>query len=78
MQKTHWQRYSIDELLARARNELRINPTITTYYFIDGDEYRQARNPWFSLAAAANRAATSITELGKSMQEMMRSLNESP
>lgn len=52
---------------ARAREELRINPTITTYYMIDDYEVRAAVT-YRQLAESSAKVSASFNLLGESIK----------
>lgn len=56
--------------LNRAREELRLNPTITVYHFTDGHEYRCAASPVPHLKASFDRLATSVAKAAEGFAAM--------
>jgi hypothetical protein len=70
-------RRSLRELYARAIRELALNPTITSYYFIDGLEYR-IHHVWSQLQGDLKRLRDGFAELKDSVQQMMFGLGDPP
>lgn len=55
---------TLDDILKRAREELRINPTVEVYDFKDGHEVnRRLANPWAKFNAALSRATFNFDEM---------------
>lgn len=63
---------TLDDILKRAREELRINPTITVYTFDNGVEQRRSANPW----AEFNTAVASVTVNFDEMREAFGRITE--
>lgn len=60
---------TLDDILKRAREELRINPSITVYTFDNGVEKRRPANPWIKFNQALREANISFKKLRDSIQE---------
>lgn len=65
-------RRSLDDVLKRARAELRINPTIEVYTFDNGVEQRRSANPWAKFNAEAYEFAKAGAKAFESLGDTLR------
>lgn len=68
---------TLDEILVRARAELRTNSTIEVYDFDDGEEWmRRAANPWPGINGAMRRLGESLKKAADSFASFTQAYDE--
>lgn len=69
-------RRTLAEILARARDELMINPTITVYEILDdGYELRRPANPFAGVRASFDRLSHSARSMSVSLSRLGDEIN---